>query len=85
MGMINAVVPDEELNSKALAMAEKLAQAPTAAIGQIKELLERSATSDYGGQLELERKTQIRSGQTKDFREGVAAFLEKRPPKFVGK
>ena len=84
MGMINAVVPDDELSSQALAMAEKLAQAPTAAIGRIKELLEASATNDYGGQLELERKTQIQSGKTKDFREGVAAFLEKRPPKFVG-
>jgi len=84
MGMINAVVPDDELSSRALAMAEKLAQAPTAAIGRIKELLEASATNDYGGQLELERKAQIQSGKTKDFREGVAAFLEKRPPKFVG-
>ena len=84
MGMINAVVPDEELLARALAMAEKLAQAPTAAIGRIKELLEASATNDYGEQLELERKTQIQSGLTKDFREGVAAFLEKRPPKFVG-
>lgn len=84
MGMINAVVPDDELSSAALAMAEKLAQAPTAAIGWIKELLELSATNDYGGQLELERKAQIQSGQTKDFREGVAAFLEKRPPNFVG-
>ncbi|MDQ2920542.1 MAG: enoyl-CoA hydratase-related protein, partial [Acidobacteriota bacterium] len=84
LGMINAVVPDEALSSEALAIAEKLAQAPTAAIGRIKELLEASATNDYGGQLELERKAQIQSGQTKDFREGVAAFLEKRPPKFVG-
>jgi 2-(1,2-epoxy-1,2-dihydrophenyl)acetyl-CoA isomerase len=84
MGMINAVVPDDELRSHALAVAEKLAQAPTAAIGRIKELLELSATTDYAGQLELERKAQIQSGQTKDFREGVAAFLEKRPPKFVG-
>lgn len=84
MGMINAVVPDDELIPAAMAMAEKLAQAPTAAIGRIKELLEASAANDYGGQLELERKAQIQSGQTKDFREGVAAFLEKRPPKFVG-
>ncbi len=84
MGMINAVVPDDELLARALAMAEKLAQAPTAAIGRIKELLEASATNDYGGQLELERKTQIQSGLTKDFREGVAAFIEKRSPKFVG-
>jgi 2-(1,2-epoxy-1,2-dihydrophenyl)acetyl-CoA isomerase len=84
MGMINAVVPDDELLARALAMAEKLAQAPTVAIGRIKELLEASATNDYGGQLELERKVQIQSGLMKDFREGVAAFIEKRPPKFVG-
>lgn len=84
MGMINAVVPDEELLARAMAMAEKLAQAPTAAIGRIKELLEASAINDYGGQLELERKAQIQSGLTKDFREGVAAFIGKRPPKFVG-
>ncbi|HVQ36243.1 MAG TPA: enoyl-CoA hydratase-related protein [Pyrinomonadaceae bacterium] len=84
MGMINAVVPDDNLMTHALTLAEKLAQAPTAAIGRIKELLELSVTNDYAGQLELEREKQIQSGQTKDFREGVAAFLEKRPPKFVG-
>ena len=84
MGMINAVVPDEDLLPSAMAMAARLAQAPTAAIGRVKELLEASATNDYGGQLELERKAQIQSGLTKDFREGVAAFIEKRPPKFVG-
>jgi 2-(1,2-epoxy-1,2-dihydrophenyl)acetyl-CoA isomerase len=84
MGMINDVVPDSELLPRALALAEKLAQAPTAAIGRIKELLEVSATSDYATQLELERKAQLQSGQTKDFKEGVTAFIEKRPPKFVG-
>ena len=84
MGMINAVVADAELMPVVMAMAEKLASAPTAALGRIKELLEASATNDYSGQLELERKAQIQSGQTKDFREGVAAFIEKRPPKFVG-
>jgi 2-(1,2-epoxy-1,2-dihydrophenyl)acetyl-CoA isomerase len=84
MGMINAVVPDEELLPRALAIAERLASAPTAAIGRIKELIEASAKNDYGEQLELERQLQIQSGLTKDFREGVAAFLEKRPPKFTG-
>ena len=84
MGMINAVVPDDELLARARAMAEKLAQAPTVALGRIKELLEASATNDYGGQLELERKAQIETGLTKDFGEGVAAFIEKRPPRFVG-
>jgi 2-(1,2-epoxy-1,2-dihydrophenyl)acetyl-CoA isomerase len=84
MGMINSVVPDDQLMAHAMAMAEKLAEAPTAVIGRIKGLLEASATNDYGAQLELERKAQLQSGQTKDFREGVAAFIEKRPPKFVG-
>ena len=84
MGMINAVVPDSELISRAMAMAERVAQAPTIAIGHIKELLEASATNEYSDQLELERETQIEAGKTKDFREGVAAFIEKRPAKFVG-
>ena len=84
MGMINAVVADTELMSQVMAMAEKLASAPTAAMGRIKELLEASATNDFARQLELERQAQIQSGHTKDFREGVSAFIEKRPPKFVG-
>jgi 2-(1,2-epoxy-1,2-dihydrophenyl)acetyl-CoA isomerase len=84
MGMINGVVPEAELMAQALALADRLANAPTAAIGQIKKLLEASATNDYGGQLDLERQAQIESGKTKDFVEGVAAFLEKRPPRFVG-
>jgi 2-(1,2-epoxy-1,2-dihydrophenyl)acetyl-CoA isomerase len=84
MGMINAVVADDQLIAQAMAMAEALAAAPTAAIGRIKELLEASANNDYGEQLELEREAQLKSGLTKDFKEGVAAFIEKRPPKFVG-
>ncbi len=84
LGMINAVFPDEQLMAQAMAMAERLAQAPTLALGKIKELLEASAKNDYGEQLELERETQITAGKTTDFREGVAAFIEKRPPKFTG-
>jgi 2-(1,2-epoxy-1,2-dihydrophenyl)acetyl-CoA isomerase len=84
MGMINAVLPDTDLMTGALAMADKLAQSPTAALGRIKQLLEAGATNDLGDQLEMERKAQIESGLTKDFREGVSAFIEKRPPKFVG-
>ncbi|MDX6611390.1 MAG: 2-(1,2-epoxy,2-dihydrophenyl)acetyl-CoA isomerase [Blastocatellia bacterium] len=84
LGMINAVVPDAELMNSALELAGRLAAAPTAAIGRIKRLLEASATNDLPAQLELERATQIESGQTHDFKEGVTAFLEKRPPKFKG-
>lgn len=84
MGMINSVTADAELLDHVLALAEKLAQAPTAAIAQIKRLLDASAVNDYGSQLDLEREAQIESGKTKDFVEGVSAFLEKRPPRFVG-
>ena len=84
MGMINSVAADGELMNQVMAMAEKLAQAPTAAIGQIKKLLEASADNDFAGQLDQERQAQIESGKTKDFTEGVQAFLEKRPPRFVG-
>lgn len=84
VGMINAVVPDGELMAQALAMAERLAASPTVAIGHIKELLEASATNNYADQLELERETQIKAGITQDFKEGVTAFIEKRPAKFVG-
>lgn len=84
LGMINSVVPDGELMPHALALAERLAAAPTAAIAQIKKLLEASVANDCRSQLELERRAQIESGKTKDFIEGVASFLEKRPPRFVG-
>jgi 2-(1,2-epoxy-1,2-dihydrophenyl)acetyl-CoA isomerase len=84
MGMINSVSPDNELMANAMAMAEKLSQAPTAALGEIKMLLNASAANDIRSQLDLERETQIESGKTKDFVEGVSAFLEKRPPRFVG-
>jgi 2-(1,2-epoxy-1,2-dihydrophenyl)acetyl-CoA isomerase len=84
IGMINAVWPDEELMNEAYKMASRLAQAPTATLARIKQLLDESAGNDYSAQLDLEHKAQLQSGQTRDFREGVAAFMEKRPPKFVG-
>ena len=84
MGMINGVVADAELMSQVMSLAQKLANAPTAAIAQIKRLLEASAVNNYEGQLELERQAQVQSGKTKDFVEGISAFLEKRSPKFTG-
>lgn len=84
MGMINSTVPDAELMGHVMSLAERLAQSPTAAIAQIKRLLDASAVNDYGSQLDREREAQIEAGKTKDFIEGVSAFLEKRPARFVG-
>ena len=84
IGMINLAVDDEELMAEALALAVQLASGPTAAIGRIKQLLDQGAAKDYDAQLDLEHAAQIQSGQSIDFKEGVAAFMEKRPPKFTG-
>jgi 2-(1,2-epoxy-1,2-dihydrophenyl)acetyl-CoA isomerase len=84
MGMINAVVPDDDLMDEALKIAGRLAQGPTAVIARIKALLEASATNDYSAQLNEEHTAQLKSGQSTDFKEGVAAFVEKRPPRFTG-
>ena len=84
MGMINRAVADAELMPEALELASRLASAPTAALARIKRMLDASAANDLNAQLELEHEAQLQSGQTKDFREGVAAFIEKRPPRFTG-
>lgn len=85
IGMINRVVPVEDLASDAFGMAERLAKGPTAAIGRVKKMLRESFSNDLSAQLSLEHELQIESGRGKDFKEGVSAFLEKRPPLFTGK
>ena len=84
MGMINRSVPDATLLPTVQALASQLAQGPTGALARIKELLEQSAHNDYCAQLDAEGRTQLISGQSSDFKEGVAAFFAKRPPRFTG-
>ena len=81
--LVNEVVDDDEFPTAVEAWALRLAAAPTAAIGRVKKLLSHSLTADLKSQLRYEREMQIASGRTEDFREGVTAFLERRPPRFT--
>jgi 2-(1,2-epoxy-1,2-dihydrophenyl)acetyl-CoA isomerase len=83
-GMINRVVPVENLMSEAEKMAKRLALAPTAAIGRIKRMMNASYSNNLRQQLELEHECQIESGKGADFKEGVQAFFDKRRPNFTG-
>ena len=85
IGMINRVVPADTLMAEAGKFAAKLAAGPTGSIGRIKRMLNASYSNDLRRQLELEHECQIESGKAEDFKEGVAAFFEKRPPEFKGR
>lgn len=84
IGMINRAVPAEVLMAEARLLAEKLAAGPTASIGRIKKMLNASFSNSLEEQLILEHELQLESGRAADFREGVSAFFEKRPPNFTG-
>ena len=84
IGMINHVVQPQLLQIEAAKMAAKLAVGPTGSIGRIKRMLNASFSNDLTQQLALEHECQIESGKSADFKEGVAAFFEKRPPNFTG-
>jgi 2-(1,2-epoxy-1,2-dihydrophenyl)acetyl-CoA isomerase len=84
-GMINRVVSAENLMADALTVAQKLAAGPTGSFGRIKRMLNASYSNTLEEQLKLEHECQIESGRSADFKEGVAAFFEKRPANFTGK
>lgn len=84
-GMIWQVVDDANLLPTARALCAKLAALPPIGLALTKQALEASGGNDLDRQLDLERDLQGAAGRTPDYREGVAAFLEKRPPRFTGK
>jgi 2-(1,2-epoxy-1,2-dihydrophenyl)acetyl-CoA isomerase len=85
LGLVNRVVPAAELATVSMQLATQLASGPTKAHGRIKRLLRRSLETDLDTQLDAERDAFIEGTATEDFREGLAAFLGKRPPKFIGR
>jgi len=84
MGMIYKVCADKSLMEETLKVAKKLAALPTIGLGLTKRALNKSITNDLTAQLALEDELQTAAGKTYDYNEGVAAFLEKRKPKFKG-
>ncbi len=83
-GIVNQVVPDAEVDATAGKLAAQLAQGPTLSFGKVKQLLLASSSESLETQMELESRSIADSARTADGREGIAAFLAKRPPKFGG-
>lgn len=85
MGMIYKAIPAEHFETEVQKTAETLAALPTLALGLTKRLLNQSLSNDLTSQLEAEGNLQIQASESQDFKEGVAAFVEKRKPEFKGK
>lgn len=83
-GLINQTVAEDQLMSTATAKATELANGPTQALALMRALIWDSADHNFEAQIHAERMAQRSAGRTADFKEGVSAFLEKRPAKFTG-
>jgi 2-(1,2-epoxy-1,2-dihydrophenyl)acetyl-CoA isomerase len=84
-GLVSEVVEDGSLQARAAELAAELAAMPTRGIALTKRLLDHAERAQLEDQLELEAQLQAEATATEDFREGVAAFLEKRAPEFRGR
>lgn len=84
MGMLYKVFPDEVFNSEVEQLAIKISLMPTRAIALTKKLLNQSFINSLEIQLAEELKIQLEASSGQDYKEGIAAFLEKRAPDFKG-
>ncbi len=84
MGLVNKVVPADQLETEAMDWAEKLASGPAYAFGWTKKLIDQSFNTDLDRQLEAERDGIVACAGSPDMQEGIRAFVEKRPAVFKG-
>lgn len=83
-GLVNRVYDDEKLMGEVATLAKDLANGPTVSLGLIRQLYWESTDNSYEEQLNMERQSQRIAGASADFKEGVKAFLAKRPAEFKG-
>jgi 2-(1,2-epoxy-1,2-dihydrophenyl)acetyl-CoA isomerase len=84
-GLINQVAPDEQFERALTDLASRLAEGPTSAMGRAKALLRAAYDRDLASHIEAERLAQVENADSFDFEEGLAAFAEKRPARFIGR
>jgi 2-(1,2-epoxy-1,2-dihydrophenyl)acetyl-CoA isomerase len=84
MGLVNFVVPSAKLDEECAKLVQRLANGPTHVYGNAKKLMYRSQENEFESQLQLEAELFSDCARRADYREGVAAFVEKRRPKFTG-
>ena len=82
LGLVNRVVPDDELEAESMALARRIAAGPRTAIRYMKENLNAAATAALGPSMDGEAERIIRAMGSDDHREAVQAFMQKRPPRF---
>jgi 2-(1,2-epoxy-1,2-dihydrophenyl)acetyl-CoA isomerase len=84
-GLVNRIVPAEELMDTSIALANKIASGPTLAYSKVRDLVWRACEADYASQLEAETDAQTYLGRTKDHQIGINAFMKRQKPEFSGK
>ncbi len=84
LGLVNKVVPADQLDAEVMTWAEKLATGPAYAFGWTKKLIDQSFNTDFDRQLEAERDGIVACAGSEDMQEGIRAFVEKREAVFKG-
>jgi len=85
LGLVNRVVPDDQLADATMELARSLAQGPQIALSLMKRNLNCAESSGLAELLDMEAANQVLTGRTEDHREAAKAFVEKRAPMFIGR